>query len=188
VARSRHRVALATIALSFAVPAGASAQDLIDVKSAAHVRDRYLADLDTVHAKVVALATAIPEDKYAWRPAQGVRSISEALMHVASEWYLYAPMSIGGKPPADFGVPREALPRLEKIATKREVLAELEKSWTHCKAQLMAADPAKLTGKVVPWNVPLVDAAFVMSGDLHEHLGQLIAYARSVGVKPPWSK
>jgi uncharacterized damage-inducible protein DinB len=27
-----------------------------------------------------------------------------------------------------------------------------------------------------------------MDGDLHEHLGQLIAYARSVGVKPPWTK
>ena len=31
-------------------------------------------------------------------------------------------------------------------------------------------------------------SAFSMAGDLHEHLGQLITYARSVGVKPPWSK
>jgi hypothetical protein len=30
--------------------------------------------------------------------------------------------------------------------------------------------------------------AFGMTGDLHEHLGQLIAYARSVNVVPPWSK
>jgi hypothetical protein len=27
-----------------------------------------------------------------------------------------------------------------------------------------------------------------MAGDLHEHLGQLIAYARMNGIKPPWSK
>jgi len=27
-----------------------------------------------------------------------------------------------------------------------------------------------------------------MSGDLHEHLGQLIAYARVNGIKPPWTK
>jgi hypothetical protein len=27
-----------------------------------------------------------------------------------------------------------------------------------------------------------------MTDDLHEHLGQLIAYARSIGVKPPWNK
>jgi hypothetical protein len=31
-------------------------------------------------------------------------------------------------------------------------------------------------------------ASLAMAGDLHEHLGQLIAYARAVGVKPPWSK
>ena len=31
-------------------------------------------------------------------------------------------------------------------------------------------------------------AAFGMTGDLHEHLGQLIAYSRSVGVKPPWTQ
>jgi hypothetical protein len=36
--------------------------------------------------------------------------------------------------------------------------------------------------------VPLDDAAFIMAGDLHEHLGQLIAYSRMLGVKPPWSK
>jgi hypothetical protein len=29
---------------------------------------------------------------------------------------------------------------------------------------------------------------FLMAGDLHEHLGQLIAYARMNGIKPPWSK
>jgi hypothetical protein len=28
----------------------------------------------------------------------------------------------------------------------------------------------------------------LMTGDLHEHLGQLVTYARSVGVVPPWSR
>ena len=61
------------------------AQEVIDAKAAAYLRDRYLADMDTVHVKIMALANAIPADKYAWRPAQGVRSVSEVLMHVASE-------------------------------------------------------------------------------------------------------
>ena len=68
------------------------------------------------------------------------------------------------------------------------VLAELDKSWAHCKAQLKAADPAQLTGKYKPWGVTIDQAALGMAGDEHEHLGQLIAYARSIGVKPPWSK
>jgi uncharacterized damage-inducible protein DinB len=179
-------------ALALAVPpvssAQAPAQDVIDARSAAFFRDRYLADLDTVRFRIMALARAIPEDKYAWRPAPGVRSVSEVLMHVAGEWYYFTPLSAGGKPPADFGPAREALPRLEKIASKTEVIAELEKSWTHAKAQISAVDPAQLTGRYPPWNMTFAQAAFVMSGDLHEHLGQLIAYARSVGVQPPWSK
>jgi uncharacterized damage-inducible protein DinB len=176
-------------ALAVATPlCVARGQDALDAKSAAHVRDKYLADLDTVHVKIMALATAIPEDKYAWRPTAGVRSVSEVLMHVASEWYYYAPRSVAANAPADFGDPKQALPKLEKITGKREVLDQLTKSWAHCKQQVSSVDPAKLTASYKPWDLTLDEAAFGMSGDLHEHLGQLIAYARSVGVKPPWSK
>jgi len=166
----------------------ASEAALLDAKSAAVVRTEYLADLDTVHVKILALANAIPADKYTWRPGEGVRSVSELLMHVAGEWYFFTPMSVAGKPPADFGPPRESLPKLEKTTAKAQVIAELETSWTHCKAQLQAADPAALTGKYKPWGASLPQAAFGMAGDLHEHLGQLIAYSRAVGVKPPWTK
>src|SRR5204863_1325797 len=80
-------------------------------------------------------------------------------------------------------------PNLEKSFTsKGQVLAELDKSWAHCKAQLNAVDPATMTGDVKYCSMPADRAVLGMAGDLHEHLGQLIAYARSVGVKPPWSK
>jgi uncharacterized damage-inducible protein DinB len=161
---------------------------VFDAKGAAHIRDAYLADLDTVHVKIMALANAIPADKYSWRPTAGVRSVSEALMHVASEWWFFGPRSVGGKEPADFGAPKEKLPALEKITSKAEVIDQLNKSWAHIAQQLEAADPAQLTGKYKPWGLTIDAAAFIMAGDLHEHLGQLIAYSRSVGVKPPWSK
>ena len=110
-------------------------------------------------------------------------------MHVAGEWYYYAPISLAGKAPADFGVPREKLPALEKtVTTKDVVIAELNKSWAHCRKEVLAADPAKLTAKYKPFGVTIDQAAMAMTGDLHEHLGQLIVYSRSVGVKPPWSK
>jgi uncharacterized damage-inducible protein DinB len=179
---------LTAVLLAIAPVRAVSGQAVFDAKSAAHVRDVYLADLDTLHRKVVALADAIPESKYGWRPATGVRSVSEVLMHVASEWYFFTPRSVAGNPPADFGTPREALPKLETITAKADVLKELDKSWTHCKAELSKADVSKLTGTYEPWKVTIDQAALLMSGDLHEHLGQLIAYARSVGVKPPWSK
>ena len=92
-------------------------------------------------------------------------------MHVASEWFFYVPQSVDGKPPADFGLPKETLPKLEKITAKKDVIAQLDKSWAYSKSQLAAADPMKLTGKIETWKMPFGDAAFGMSGDLHEHLG-----------------
>jgi uncharacterized damage-inducible protein DinB len=188
------RIALTSgVLLAAAVPA-ALAQDAptFDAKAAAHIRASYLTDMDTLHSKILALANAIPADKYSWRPAAGVRSVSEVLMHVVSEWYHWAPASIGGKAPADFPAARPELMAklqgLEKTTAKADVLDALNKSWAHCKAQLSGADPASITGKYKPWGMTVDAAALAMSGDLHEHLGQLIAYARSVGVKPPWSK
>lgn len=185
---SRATTAALLLGTALLLPRTSRAQAALDSASAAHVRDAYMADLDTVHAKIMQLANAIPEERYAWRPTTGVRSVSEVLMHVASEWYLFVPMSVAGKPPADFGPPRESLPKLEKITGKSDVLAQLDRAWAHCRAELTAADAAQLTGSYKPWGMPLDASAFLMAGDLHEHLGQLIAYARSVGVKPPWSR
>ncbi|MEP6619336.1 MAG: DinB family protein [bacterium] len=185
---SRFIIPLAFVA-AIAVPSRAArGQDVLDAKSATHLRDEYLKDLDTVHVKIMALANAIPAEKYSWRPATGVRSVSEALMHCAVEWYYYVPSSVAMKPPADFGVLKESQAKLEKVTAKAQVIDHLNKSWTHAKAQLTAVNAASLTGKIKPWNAPLDEAAFAMAGDMHEHLGQLIAYARSVGVKPPWTK
>ena len=177
------------LALAITLPMqSAAGQDVFDARSAVHVRDEYMADLDTLHAKIVALAIAIPADKYTWRPATGVRSIAEVLTHVAQEFYFYVPMSVAGKPPADFGPARDADARLMKITKKSEVLDEIAKSWAHTKAQVGAVDAAHLTGKYKPWDTTIDRAALGMAGDLHEHLGQLIAYARMNGVKPPWTK
>jgi uncharacterized damage-inducible protein DinB len=189
----RHRsiglVLSLVAATALATPLRAAhAQDAMDAKSAAFLRQQYLADMDSLHAKVMALATAIPEDKYGWRPQAGVRSVGEVLGHFAGEWYYYLPQSVAAKPHADYASPRESLPKLEKIAGKQAMLDELNKSWAYGRAQLTAADPATLTGNYKPWGVSLAQAAFGMTGDQHEHLGQLIAYARANGVKPPWSK
>ena len=189
------RRSLSGFALPFALAATlclpsrqALGQALIDAKFAAILRDQYMTDLDSVHVKIMALANAIPEDKYSWRPAPGVRSISEVLMHMAAEWSYYLPGSVGGKPPADFGPPRETLPKMEKMTAKKDVLEQLDKGWAYGRAQVVATDPAALTGTLQTWKMPFGAATYDMTGDQHEHLGQLIAYARSVGVKPPWSK
>ena len=188
----RHPIALVLsliAATAIVTPVRAAfAQDAMDAKSATFLRQQYLMDMDSLHAKVMALATAIPEDKYSWRPQAGVRSVGEVLGHFAGEWYYYLPQSVAAKPAPGYESPSESLPKLEKVAGKQAMLGELNKSWAYGRAQLAAADPATLTGNYKPWGVSLAQAAFGMTGDQHEHLGQLIAYARANGVKPPWSK
>src|SRR5438309_3224316 len=39
--------------------------------------------------QIIAVAEAIPADKYGWRPGPGVRSVSEVLMHTASGNYFF---------------------------------------------------------------------------------------------------
>jgi hypothetical protein len=186
---ARHVLAALVAGAAIAtVPSLGRSQEVFDAKAAGHIRDKYLSDLDTLHARFMSLAQAIPADKYGWRPSTEVRTVAQVFMHVASEWYYYDPMSVGAKPPADFGVPKEAMAKLETITAKTDVLAELNKAWIYGRAQVAAADPAKLTGPIKPWGLTIDEAAIAFPGDLHEHLGQLIAYARSIGVKPPWSK
>jgi hypothetical protein len=52
----------------------------------------------------------------------------------------------------------------------------------------LSADRCQVTAvrtRAAEW---LKNSNVVEISDLHEHLGQLIAYARMNGVKPPWSK
>ena len=154
------------------------------------LRGQFLADLDTLHAKFVALAKAIPADKYDWRPAPGVRSIGEAFMHAASEYYTYAPASWNAKRSPVVTPGREGYAAFEKKSTKADVLEHLDAGWDYTKSTVSAADPSSLTGKVKIFGgqYTITETSLGVVDDLHEHLGQLIAYARMNGTVPPWSK
>ena len=161
-----------------------------DRATALEVRKQFLTDLDTLQSKTVALAEAIPEDKYSWRPAPGVRSIAETFQHISSEYYVYAPMAYGAMPSPVVGRGREAFKKFETMSSKAEVLKHLKESFAFTKQALSGMDEAKLTGtqKLFGGDRTIVETSFRMSGDLHEHLGQLIAYARMNGIKPPWTR
>lgn len=149
-----------------------------------------MADLDTLHSKFVALANAIPADKYSWRPAPGVRSVGEAFQHVAAEFYVWAPMSYGGQRSSVIQQGRENMQKWETMSSKEQVLRNLDEGFAYTRQQLLALDSAQLAGtkKLFGADRTIIETSFIMSGDLHEHLGQLIAYARMNGVKPPWSR
>jgi uncharacterized damage-inducible protein DinB len=145
-------------------------------------RAEFLRDLDDVQKKILDLAAAVPADKYTWRPAPGVRSISEVYMHIAGGNYFLASF-VGMKPPTSYEQ------NLERINDKARVLAELRKSFDHIRAAALNASDADLDKPIKMFGTDTTERAGFMTAlnHLHEHLGQSIAYARMNGVVPPWS-
>ncbi|HSJ15531.1 MAG TPA: DinB family protein [Longimicrobiales bacterium] len=143
-----------------------------------------LKDVTAIEAKYVALAEAMPETLMSWRPADGVRSTSEVLMHVALANFMLTNF-IGVAPPADMP-PRAA----ETEWTDRaRVMPALKASFAHLRAAVEATPDADLDRaiKMFGQDHTVRSAVLLMDNHLHEHLGQLIAYARGNAVVPPWS-
>jgi hypothetical protein len=186
------RRTLATLSLASltfaAVSSSARAQDVMSKDAAAAVKASFLADLETMHGKFLGLAQAFPQDKYTWRPMDGVRSVSEVLMLAAMEGYSFIPTSFGAKA-ADIGS-REEVAKLRTLSDKAQVIEHLNKGFAYAKKELEALDASTLTGrrKVMGRDLAVADIGFAIGGDLHEHLGQMIAYARTNHIVPPWSK
>jgi len=174
------------VGLSAASPA--RAQEVLPKESVAVVKASFLADIETLRGKFLGLAEAFPQEKYTWRPMEGVRSVSEVLMLAAMEGYSFIPTSFGAKA-ADLGS-REEMGKLRTLSDKAQVIDHLNKGFAHAKKELEALDNAALTGtrKVMGRDLSMADGALLIGGDLHEHLGQLIAYARTNHIVPPWSK
>jgi uncharacterized damage-inducible protein DinB len=180
--------ALSTIVL-VGTPRLATAQDAAK-DAAVAVRTSYLGQLEHLQGRFLQLAEAIPAEKYSWRPAPGVRSVGEVFMHVASEYYAWSPRSFGATPSPVITMTPEGFQKFESAATKEDVLKHLKEGYAYGRQAVEGVDPATLaaTRKFFGRDATTVDVALGMSGDLHEHLGQLIAYARMNGIKPPWSR
>jgi uncharacterized damage-inducible protein DinB len=174
--RTLHRsLLLAAVTVASALPAHAQA-----------VKAELQGAIDDAATKIVALAEAIPADKYGWRPGPGVRSVSEVLIHVAGGNFGIPGMAGVQRKPA------RALPQNaeQAITTKGDVVAALKASYTFLTqavgdipdAQLDA--PVKLFGQ----NSTKRGVLVLLATHNHEHLGQMIAYARMNGIAPPWSR
>lgn len=184
--RSSFRTAIPAFAMVAMLATSAAAQQASTV--AADLR----ADLEEVEKKMLDLARAIPEDKYSWRPAAGVRSIGEVLMHVAADNYLI-PAAIGFHADVATGIKgddyKTAVAFEQRTMNKAATIAELEKSFAFVKKSLSDTPAARLNQPVTMFGSSSTPQKTWILGvtHVHEHLGQLIAYARSNGVKPPWS-
>ena len=146
-------------------------------------------DIDGLREKVMALAKAVPADKRGWRPMEGTRSFHDVFAHVAAEGNTETAM-FGGELPAgslaDFDA-EEA--RLRKLPDD-QLIAIMDKSMQSLSATVGGLSLDKMNTSITYYGqrtLPRVAATYTLN-DLHEHLGQLVSYARMNRIVPPWSK
>ena len=154
-------------------------------KAAANGTAEILWQIRDAEKKLIQLAEATPAEKFAWRPAEGVRSIGEVFMHVAGANYFF-PTFWGGK------IPDGLDPRgFEKQGgDKAKVVETLKASFAHVTQSIEGLPAAELDKQIKLFgNESTVRmAVLIVATHGHEHLGQQIAYVRSNGIVPPWSQ
>jgi uncharacterized damage-inducible protein DinB len=148
-------------------------------------RAEVIAEVDSVGKKLTDLAGAMPQEKFGWRPAPGIRSVSEVYMHVAGGDFML-PSFMGVKIPA--GIDRD----MEKTVTdKARVIETVKRGCEHVKSVAANMSDADLDKKVKIFGgreITQRALLVLIVNHMHEHLGQSIAYARMNGVAPPWSE
>lgn len=172
------RATLAALGLALATAPAVVAQ-----AAPSGTRDDLIAWLDDAASKLGQLAQAIPQEKYTWRPGQGVRSVSEVFMHVTSANYFF-PRFVGVQVQPPLARDAETT-----VTAKAEVVDHLKRSFDQMRTAIAGvadADldkPTNIFGRQSTYRYALLLAVT----HCHEHLGQMIAYARMNNITPPWS-
>jgi uncharacterized damage-inducible protein DinB len=149
-------------------------------------RTEFQGQFEASARKLVALAEAMPESSYDWRPMEGVASVASVYMHIARYNYYYPEDALQVEPPA--GV--DYADWEETVTDKEEAVRILSESMDHVRRvaselsdEELAAGTELYGRRVGSWAVLLQ-----LVTHMNEHLGQSIAYARMNGVVPPWSR
>jgi DinB superfamily len=125
--------------------------------------------------KLTALAEGVPENKFDYRPVDGVRTFADVLRHVAF-WNQYVADSALGREGNDAA---NELPG-DEFSTKAQIVQALTRS---------AADATEALRGHSSGLSPEIAEMLVTFLEHHcEHYGQLVVYARLNGIIPPASR
>jgi uncharacterized damage-inducible protein DinB len=137
-------------------------------------------DAGTLSKKFTGLAQVMA-GKYDWKPGQGVRSVSDVFNLIVEENGILAGV-LSGAPNTEA--------KTAPITDPAQLQEALKASYANLQKAIMGLSdndlqtPVKLFGRDMTKQAALM----LIIVDQHEHLGQSIAYARTNGVVPPWSK
>jgi uncharacterized damage-inducible protein DinB len=175
---SAARATLMAVMVSMLALAAAKAQQVPE-----GLGQGWLGEFDHSSKQLTQLAEATPADKFAWRPAPGVRSVSEVYMHIALGNYFLLGQA-GVKLPDD--VTKLGKDPEKALTAKADVIALLKKSFENVRTNYPTADKSKAL-KFFGRDATIDGVYLRILVHNHEHMGQSIAYARMMGVVPPWS-
>jgi uncharacterized damage-inducible protein DinB len=185
--RTLTAAALALVGAAAVLPAqAATAAPPASGVTPAGIRKELTQELEDAERKLVGLAQATPQDKYGWRPAPGVRSVSEVFVHVAGANFMI---------PGFAGVKRDKGVTLSRdmettLTDKAQVIDLLKKSFAYAKQAIGDVPDGELDAPVTLFGRPTTKRGtlVLITTHAHEHVGQSIAYARVNGIVPPWSQ
>jgi uncharacterized damage-inducible protein DinB len=164
------------------------------------LRQELLDSFDDAAKEALALAKAIPEEKYSWRPMEGVRSFGEVFTHMAGSTLLFGSFT-GMKAPEGPAHDLAAVYMKKGVRTpelltedgavndKTKVVAMMEQCFQIGRDWIRNTPDADLEKTVPFFGQQITTRALLMelSNHLNQHLGQSIAYARVNHIVPPWS-
>jgi uncharacterized damage-inducible protein DinB len=161
-----------------------------DVPPAPAAADILLSFSDS-EQKVIALAKAVPEEKFSWRPAPEARSFGEVFVHIISANQLLMKLATSTPSADELKTAFEEQSKFEKqTLSKERIIQLLTESFATVRKSLESARPGNLAQSADFFGTPTTRRGIFVNLDVHigEHLGQAIAYARMNGITPPWSQ
>ncbi len=132
---------------------------------------------------ILSSAEKMPEENYAFKPTEAVRSFGQVLGHVADSQYYFCSAVLGEKNPA---------PKVEKTkSSKADLIAALKEAFTYCDKAYegMTEESGKETVKAFnDNNMPKLNVLTVNNMHTVEHYGNIVTYLRLKNIVPPSSE
>ena len=188
-----NRIRVTALALAAGLmalgPTSSQAQAPADSIEFASWRTAQKEDADGLRKKFMALARAVPADKLGWRPMEGTRSFHDVFAHIAAEGF-NEPLSFGTLLPKGSLTDFEAEEARLKALPDDQLIAAMDRAMENLSATFAGLSRSKRNTPIMFFGEKTYPRAAVGYSlfDLHEHLGQLVSYARMNQIVPPWSK
>ncbi|MGD0471098.1 MAG: DinB family protein [Terriglobales bacterium] len=165
-------------------------------------RREYLSELEIARTQLLALAGIVPDESYGWGPVPGARSFSAVLVHIAAGNLLLLyragvrmPVVIdlygaieGDTATRLVAIIRQNVAMETTMVTKFEVVHLLDRSFQAVAEAMKTAtdDDLDVVGNFFGEPEAVRRLYLRLLTHSHEHMGQAVAYVRTMGYKVPW--